>query len=683
MVVEEHELRPDVVVHSHRGRPHAEHGVSELDTLCVNAIRALAMDGVEKAGSGHPGTPMGMAPVGYVLWTKFLKHDPTDPTWPDRDRFVLSAGHACLLQYSLLHLTGYDLSIDDLKTFRQWGSRCPGHPERGVTPGVEVSTGPLGQGVANAIGLAIAERMLAARFNRDGNDIVDHHTYAICGDGDLMEGVSAEAASLAGNLHLGKLIVFYDDNHISIEGSTELAFGEQVGRRFEAYGWHVLTVSDANDLAEVEEAIEAAHGLHDFPTMIIVRSVIGFGAPNKQGTAGVHGSPLGADEIRAAKENLGWPSQEPFFVPEDALQVFRRAVDKGKQRHAEWDERFAHYEKEFAKEASELKRMLDGRLPDDCAKALPTFGTEKGLATRVASGDVLNAIAESVPELVGGSADLAPSTGTYLKGYPDIATEDFSGRNFHFGVREHAMGSVMNGIAAHGGLRPYGGTFFVFSDYMRPAARMASIMELPVVYVWTHDSIGLGEDGPTHQPVEHLASLRAMPGLVVIRPADANETALAWRAALERTHGPTALILSRQTLPVLAEVPRDAVENGAWIVEDGDEVALVGTGSEVHLCLAARELLAGEGVGVRVVSMPSWELFAAQERAYQDQVLPERIPRLAVETASSFGWCRYADAAVSLDHFGASAPAENLWREFGFTPEAVADRAQELLASRG
>jgi transketolase len=682
MVVPEHELRPDVVMHTHAGRAHAEHGVSELDSLCVNAIRALAMDGVEKAGSGHPGTPMGMAPVGYVLWTKFLRQDPNDPSWPDRDRFVLSAGHACMLQYSLLHLTGHDLSIDDLKTFRRWGSRCPGHPERGVTAGVEVSTGPLGQGVANAIGLAIAERMLAARFNRDGHEIVNHHTYAICGDGDLMEGVSAEAASLAGNLHLGKLIVFYDDNHISIEGSTELAFGEQVGRRFEAYGWHVLTVSDANDLGEVEEAIRAAQALHDFPTMIIVRSVIGFGAPTKQGTAGVHGSPLGADELRAAKENLGWPSQEPFFVPEEALQVFRRAVGEGERGHAEWDERFAAYEKEFGDQAGEFKRMVAGRLPEAWAKSLPTFGTEKGLATRVASGEVLNAIARSVPELVGGSADLAPSTGTYLKGYPDIATEDFSGRNFHFGVREHAMGSVMNGIAAHGGLRPYGGTFFVFSDYMRPAARMASIMELPVIYVWTHDSIGLGEDGPTHQPVEHLASLRAMPGLAVIRPADANETALAWRAALERTTGPTALILSRQTLPVLADVPRDAVANGAWIVEDGEDIVLIGTGSEVHLCLAARRRLGDEGVAARVVSMPSWELFGVQEREYRDQVLPARIPHLAVEAASSFGWCAYADGAVSLDHFGASAPAEDLWREFGFTPENVAARARALIADR-
>jgi transketolase len=473
--------------------------------------------------------------------------------------------------------------------------------------------------------------------------------------------------------------VFYDDNHISIEGSTELAFGEQVGKRFEAYGWHVLRVSDANDLNELEEAITTARSFGDHPSMIVVRSVIGFGAPNKQGTASAHGSPLGDEEIAAAKRNLGWPYEEPFTVPGEALQYYRESGSRAAMSHVAWNDRFAAFEAEHAELAAQFRRMTAGGLPANWESALPTFPADTPMSTRVASGQTLNAIAESVPELVGGSADLAPSTETYLKGYADIATEDFSGRNFHFGVREHGMGSVMNGIAAHGGLRIYGGTFFVFSDYMRPAVRMAAIQELPVVYVWTHDSIGLGEDGPTHQPVEHLASLRAMPGLTVIRPADANETAQAWRVALQRGHGPTALVLSRQNLPVLPEVPRTAVELGAWVLEMGDDVVLVGTGSEVHLAMAARKVLAESGVSAQVVSMPSWELFEEQDADYRKQVFPAGLPVLAVEAASSFGWSRYAKATVTLDHFGASAPADRLFREFGFTPENVAARASGLL----
>jgi transketolase len=682
MVVEERDLRPDVVVHTHAGVPH-RHAVGDLDQLVVNTIRTLAIDAVEAAGSGHPGTPMALAPVAYVLWSRFLKHDPSDPGWPDRDRFILSAGHASMLLYAMVHLSGYDLPLEELKRFRQWGSRCPGLPERGVTPGVEVTTGPLGQGFANAVGLAIAERMLAARFNRPGNDVVDHHTYVICSDGDLMEGVSVEAASLAGNLQLGKLVVLYDDNHISIEGSTELAFCEQVGKRFDAYGWQVLSVADANDLDEVAAAIGAARAERDRPSLVIVRSVIGYGAPTKQGTAAAHGSPLGAGEARAAKQNLGWRYAEPFTVPEQ-VEAFRRAeIGAGQARHAEWEKRLARYQTRFPELAAEFRRAIAGELPAGWQRSLPSFEAERQVATRSASGKVLNAVAAVVPELVGGSADLAPSTDTYLEGFADVSCRQFSGRNFHFGVREHAMAAVMNGLAAHGGLRPYGGTFFVFSDYLRPAIRMAALMRLPVVLVLTHDSIGLGEDGPTHQPVEHLAALRAIPNLLVIRPADANETAQAWDVALARPDGPAALVLTRQKLPVLAKPPQDAVARGAHVIADGTDIVLVATGSEVHLALSARELLAASGTSARVVSMPSWELFASQPAGYREQVLPPGMPRLGVEAAGPFGWCAWADDVVSLDRFGASAPAQALFREFGFTPENVAARAQRLLTQRG
>ena len=555
------DLRPDLKVHAHGAGIVHRHPPGDLDELCINTIRTLAMDAVQQANSGHPGTPMGLALLAYVLWTRYLRHNRLDPAWPNRDRFVLSAGHASMLLYSLLHLTGYDLSLDEIKRFRQWDSRTPGHPEYGHTPGVEVTTGPLGQGIANVIGLAIGERMLAARFNRPDHTLVDHYTYVIAGAGDLMEGVSAEACSLAGNLHLGKLTVFYDDNHITIEGSTDLAFCETVADRFLAYGWHVLQIDDGNDLHEIDSVIDQARRDGNHPTLVVVRTHIGYGSPNKQDTAAAHGTPLGVDEIQATKRNLAWPYEEPFTVPEEALQVFRGALEAGAAAQRAWNEAVSAFAAAKAAAVAEFRRTLDGRLPDGWQAKLPAFAAGEPMATRSASGAVLNAIAVGVPELVGGSADLAPSTDTYLKGYADVACADFGGRNFHFGVREHGMGAVLNGLALHGGFRVYGGTFLVFSDYMRPPIRMAALMRLPVAFVYTHDSIGMGEDGPTHQPVEHLAGLRATPSLVVLRPADANETAAAWRLALERTDGPTVLAFSRQKLPVLSA--GGAVERGA------------------------------------------------------------------------------------------------------------------------
>ena len=671
------DLRPDLTVHAHGdGKVHA-HAPGDLDQLCINTIRTLAMDAVQQANSGHPGTPMGLAPLAYVLWTRYLRHNPSDPAWPNRDRFVLSVGHASMLLYALLHLTGYDLSLDDLKRFRQWGSLTPGHPEYGHTPGVEDTTGPLGQGISNAVGMAIGERMLAARVNRPGHTVVDHRTYVIAGDGDLMEGVAAEAASLAGNLHLGKLVAFYDDNHITIEGSTDLAFCEGVSDRFRAYGWNVLRIEDGNDLEEIDTVIAQARSESDHPTLVVVRTHIGYGSPNKQDTAAAHGTPLGEEEVLATKRNLGWPHEEPFTVPDEALELFRRAVGAGAEAQREWSKALAAYSAVHPKLAAELRRVLAGELPGGWTDALPAFEAGEKLATRAASGQVLNAIAESVPELVGGSADLAPSTDTFLKGYADISCEEFAGRNFHFGVREHAMGAVLNGIALHGGFRVYGGTFLVFSDYMRPPIRMAALMRLPVVFVYTHDSIAMGEDGPTHQPVDDLAGLRAIPNLVVLRPADANETAAAWGAALQRMDGPTVLVLTRQKLPVLR--PGGALELGAYILEDGADVILIGTGSEVSLCLAARKLLSEERVSARVVSMPSWELFREQSAAYHDDVLPPGIPRLAVEAASPIGWREWADATVTLDRFGASAPGDVVLEKLGFTAQHVGVKAKELL----
>ena len=650
---------------------------ADLEQLCINTVRTLAMDAVQKANSGHPGTPMALAPLTYVLWNEVMEHNPRNPDWANRDRFVLSAGHASMLLYSMLYLTGYGLTLDDLKGFRQWDSRTPGHPEHGHAPGVEATTGPLGQGISNAVGMALAERMLAERYNQPGHEVIDHRTYVIASDGDLMEGVASEASSLAGFLGLGKLTVFYDDNRITIEGSTDLAFGEDVAGRFRAYGWNVLAIADVNNVAEVRLVMQQAAVSSDRPTLVVTKTHIAYGSPNKQDTAGAHGAPLGADEVAATKQNLGWPYAEPFSVPEDALNVYRRTVDRGSAAQAAWESRFAAYQAAHPELAAELSRVLAGRLPEGWTAALPSFKEGEAAATRSASGAVLNALAPVIPELVGGSADLAPSTDTNLKDAGHIGPGAFGGRNLHFGIREHAMGAILNGMALHGGLRGYGGTFLVFADYMRPSVRLAALTGLPVVYVYTHDSIGLGEDGPTHQPVEHLASLRAIPNRVVIRPADANETAGAWKVALERTGGPTALALSRQRLPVLR--PGGAVDKGAYVLEDGGHVVLIGTGSEVSACLEARTLLAETGIAARVVSMPSWELFAEQPASYRDQVLPPGVPSLAVEAGVSFGWERWANASVTIDRFGASAPGEVALERLGFSPQNVAQQARALL----
>ena len=662
---------------------------TKLDQLCINTIRTLAMDGVQKAKSGHPGMPMGAADLTYVLWTRFLKHDPADPAWPDRDRFVLSAGHGSMLLYSLLHLTGYDLPLKELKNFRQWNSHTPGHPEYGLTPGVETTTGPLGQGFANGVGMAIAESFLAATFNQPGFPIFDHFTYAIVSDGDLMEGVSHEAASLAGHLGLGKLICLYDDNEISIEGSTDLTFTEDVPVRFRAYNWHVQEV-DGYDMDGIEAAIRAAQKETKRPSLIVCHTHIAYGSPNKQDTAGAHGAPLGEEEVQLTKEALGWPAEARFLITEETLAVFRQAVEHGRQAEAQWCETFESYRTMYPKEAALLDTLWAGRLPDGWEETLPTFAPADGpLATRKASGAVLNALAQALPTLIGGSADLAPSNVTLLKGFADFQCDSPAGRNLRFGVREHAMGSILNGMALHGGLLPYGGTFLVFSDYMRPPVRLAAMMGLPVVYVWTHDSVWIGEDGPTHQPVEQLAALRAIPNLVLIRPADGNETAAAWRVALERRGGPTALALTRQKLPVLFETtrnPAEKVARGAYVLADSSgipSVLLIASGSEVHLALEARDLLAQKGIAVRVVSMPSWELFDAQPTSYREAVLPPQVTvRLAIEAGVTQGWAKYVGLAgdvMGLDRFGASAPYKVLMEKFGFTAEAVVERVLRLL----
>jgi len=662
---------------------------TDLDHLCINTIRTLAIDGVQKANSGHPGMPMGAADMAYVLWTRFLKHNPTNPGWPNRDRFILSAGHGSMLLYSLLHLTGYDLPLEELKNFRQWGSRTPGHPEYGLTPGVETTTGPLGQGFANGVGMAIAERFLAATFNRPGFPIFDHFTYAIVSDGDLMEGVSHEAASLAGHLGLGKLIYLYDDNEISIEGTTDITFTEDVPARFRAYRWHVQEIN-GYDLQGIEEAIRAAQEETERPSLIVCHTHIAYGSPNKQDSADAHGAPLGEEEVRLTKEALGWPPDAHFLIPEEALAVFRQAVERGQRMEAQWRETFERYQAVYPQETALLERLWAGELPEGWEDALPTFGPADGpLATRKASGAVLNAIAPALPTLIGGSADLAPSNNTLLKNSRDFQRETPAGRNLRFGVREHTMGSILNGMALHGGVLPYGGTFLVFSDYMRPPVRLAAMMHLPVVYVWTHDSVWIGEDGPTHQPVEHMAALRAIPNLVVIRPADGNETAGAWRVALERRDGPTALLLSRQKLPVLFETNRDpatTVARGGYILAESSgipDVLLIASGSEVHLALEARDLLAARGIAVRIVSMPSWELFDAQPASYRESVLPPQVTaRLAIEAGVVQGWHKYVGPAgdvMGLERFGASAPYKVLMEKFGFTAEAVAERALQLL----
>ncbi len=665
-------------------------GNAELNALCVNTIRMLSADAVQQAKSGHPGGPMGMASMAYVLWTRFLRHNPADPAWPDRDRFVLSAGHASMLLYSLLHLTGYDLSLEEIKQFRQWGSRTPGHPEVGVTPGVEVTTGPLGQGFANGVGMAIAERKLAARFNRPGHTIVDHYCYGIVGDGDLQEGVSSEAASLAGHLQLGKLIYLYDSNGIQIEGSTSLAFTEDVATRFRAYGWDVQRVEDGNDLAQIEEAIRRARGVTDKPSLIIVPTTIAYGSPHKAGSASAHGEPLGKDEVRATKEALGWPLAPDFYIPKPALDCFRQALVEGRRLQDDWQSRFDAYAAAHPEEAAIWKRRMAGELPQDWDADLPNFQPDDGpLATRVASGKALNSLFHRVEELVGGSADLAPSNQTYLKDQSDLRPGSYAGPNIRFGVREHAMGAIANGLALHGGFIPYTATFLTFSDYMRPAIRLAALSHLRVIFVFSHDSIGLGEDGPTHQPVEQLAALRAIPELILLRPADANETVEAWKVAIQR-HGPTAIVLSRQALPIVDRTvagPASGLERGAYVLSEAPsgspDLLLIATGSEVAVALSAQERLIALGIQTRVVSMPSWKLFDRQPKQYRDTILPPSVrARIAIEAGVSLGWDRYVGEGglvIGLDHFGASAPAPVLFEQFGFTPKNVVASALELL----
>lgn len=661
-----------------------------IEELCVNSIRFLAIDAVEKAKSGHPGLPMGAAPMAFVLWDKFMRVNPKNTKWFNRDRFVLSAGHGCMLQYALMYLSGYDsVTLDEIKNFRQWGSKTPGHPENFETDGIEVTTGPLGQGIANAVGLAMAEAHLAARFNKPDLTLVDHYTYVILGDGCNMEGISGEACSLAGHLGLGKLIALYDDNHISIDGSTEIAFTEDVAKRFEAYGWHVQHVADGNtDLAAIEAAIAAAKAVTDKPSLIKVTTTIGYGAPNKQNTGGVHGAPLGADENKLTRENLGWP-YEPFVVPDDALAHMRKAIERGASLEAEWQEIWAQYKTKYAQEAAEFERWLSGKLPDGWDKVLPTYTPEdKPLASRKHSENCLNALAPVLPELFGGSADLTHSNLTELKGAGDFQKGQYQNRNIRFGVREHGMGAICNGIALHGsGLIPYGATFLVFTDYMRAAIRLSALSHCGVIWVMTHDSIALGEDGPTHQPVETIASLRAIPQLTVLRPADGNETSGAYKIAIEnaKKNRPTLLALTRQGLPNLAGSSIAAVAKGAYAVVDCDgtpEIILIATGSEVGLCVKAAEQLIGKKV--RVVSMPSWDLFEAQDEAYKQSVLPKSVSkRLVVEAGTSFGWHKYMGDSgdiISIDRFGASAPGNICLEKFGFTVENVVAKAKALLS---
>jgi len=665
-------------------------GNNNLKNISINTIRFLAADAIEKANSGHPGLPMGTAALAYVLWMEHLKHNPRNPAWPNRDRFILSGGHGSMLLYSLLHLTGYDLSLEEIKNFRQWNSLTPGHPEYGLTPGVETTTGPLGQGFANGVGFAIAEAHLAAVYNKPDFPIIDHFVFALVTDGDLMEGVSSEAASLAGHLKLGKLIYLYDDNRITIDGSTEIAFTEDRGARFEAYGWQVVYVADGNDTDEVNKAIVLAKA-DPRPSLIICRTHIGFGMPNKQDKSAAHGSPPGEEELNAAKENLGWQVEPRFFIPEEVREHFLSAVPAGAAAEDSWDKMFSRYEKIYPDEALTLKRILRGELPDKWQ--IPAFPEDpKGMATRVASGKVINALAEKIPELMGGSADLEPSNKTWIDGSPAFQKEDYTGRNFHFGVRENAMGSIVNGMALHGGVIPYGATFLVFSDYMRPAIRISALSHIPSIWVFTHDSIGVGEDGPTHQPVEHLAALRAIPQLIVLRPSDANETAQAWAYAIQHRNGPTALALTRQSLPVLNRDIYSSAEGlklGAYILADlGDlepEVILMASGSEVDLIVKAGERLAAEGVNLRLVSFPSWELFREQDQTYRDQVLPPGIrKRLAVEAGISQGWREWVGdngKILAVDRYGASAPAAKIFQEFGFTVDNVIKLTENLLRS--
>jgi transketolase len=676
---------------------------NELDNLSINTLRFLSIDAIQKANSGHPGLPMGAAPFAYVLWSRFLKHNPANPKWFNRDRFVLSAGHGSMLLYNLLHLTGYDLSLDQIKQFRQWGSLTPGHPERSLTPGVEVTTGPLGQGFGNGVGMAMAEAFFSARYNRPGHEIIDHTTYVLASDGDLMEGVAAEAASLAGHLRLGKLIVLYDDNHITLSAATDLTFTEDVKKRFKAYGWHTQSVENGNDLVAIERAIKTAQRNTEKPSLILMHTHLGYGSPHKHDTFEAHGSPLGVEEVKLTKENLGWPLEPAFYIPEAVLAHFREAVERGKQVEAEWDEQFSAYRQAYPDLAQELHQMMQAELPDGWDVDIPKFPTDaQGMATRVASGKVMNAIASRLPTFIGGSADLDPSTHTALAGEGDFESpqetiEDpqgsvgggwrYTGSNLHFGIREHGMGAILNGMAAHGGTLPFGATFLIFSDYMRPPMRLAALMGLHVIYVFTHDSIALGEDGPTHEPVEQLLGLRSIPNMLVIRPADANETAAAWRIAIEHTDGPVTLALTRQNVPILdvqkyPQLPL-GVRSGGYVLEHatGDappNITLIATGSEVQLALAAREKLETQGVRVRVVSLPCWNLFDAQPVEYKEAVLPPNVPMLAIEAGVSLGWRPYVGPGIeviAVDRFGASAPGETVMHEYGFNVEHVTQQA--------
>ncbi|ETP68717.1 transketolase [Planococcus liqunii] len=662
---------------------------NHADQLAVTTIRTLSIDAIEKANSGHPGLPMGAAPMAYTLWTKHMHHNPSNPDWFNRDRFVLSAGHGSMLLYSLLHLSGYGLSLDEIKNFRQWDSKTPGHPEYHHTKGVEATTGPLGQGIGMAVGMAMAERHLAATYNKENLDIVDHHTFALCGDGDLMEGVAGEAISLAGHLKLNKLVVLYDSNDISLDGDLSMSFSEDIQKRFESYGWNYLRVNDGNELDDLSEKIAQAKQSSDKPTIIEVKTVIGYGAPNKSGKADAHGAPLGEDEMKLAKEYYKWTFDQDFHVPEEVYETFKQATDElGGKAEAAWNELYKQYESEHPELAAQLQKAIKGELPENFDAEFPTYEVGKKQATRASSGDMVNAIAKAVPSFFGGSADLAGSNKTNIKGGGDFDAENPAGRNIWFGVREFAMGTALNGMALHGGLHVFGGTFFVFSDYVRPAIRLAALMGLPVTFVFTHDSVAVGEDGPTHEPVEHLASLRAMPNLSVVRPADANETKAAWKLALTAKTTPTLLVLSRQDLPVLehsGELSESGVEKGAYVVSPAEnpQALLLATGSEVSLAVAAQKQLAEEGISVSVVSMPSWDRFEKQDKEYKQSVIPKTVKkRLAIEMGSSFGWERYTGDEgdiLSIDRFGASAPGERIMKEFGFTPENVVNKVKNLI----
>lgn len=664
----------------------------QVDSLAVNTIRTLSIDAIEKANSGHPGMPMGAAPMAYTLWTRYMNINPRNPEWFNRDRFVLSAGHGSMLLYSLLHLSGYDVSMEDLKEFRQWGSKTPGHPEFGHTPGVDSTSGPLGQGIATSVGMAMAERHLAATYNKDNYEIINHYTYSICGDGDLMEGVSAEAASLAGHLKLGRLIVLYDSNDISLDGELNKAFSESVADRFKAYGWQYIRVEDGNDLNEIASAIEEAKTDQNRPTLIEVKTVIGFGSPNKSGKSDVHGAPLGADELKLTKEAYKWTFEEDFYVPQEVYDQFKKYIlDSGAKKEQEWNELFQSYKNEFPQLGAELEASIQGILVEGWDKELPVYEEGKSLASRASSGEAINGIAKNLPYLFGGSADLAGSNKTTIKGSGDFTADSYEGRNIWFGVREFAMGAALNGMALHGGLKVFGGTFFVFSDYLRPAIRMAALMQLPVTYVFTHDSIAVGEDGPTHEPIEQLAALRAMPNLNVIRPADGNETAAAWKIALESTNQPTALVLTRQNLPTLKDSKEKAYEGvtkGAYVVSPASnndpQVLLLAAGSEVGLAVEAQKVLENDGIFASVVSMPSWANFEKQSKDYKEKVIPKSVrKRLGIEMGASLGWHRYTGDegdVLAIDQFGASAPGERVMKEYGFTVENVVDRVKALIS---